>query len=261
MPKVSTLVCLLSGTSDDCPVMEHHIRANGDTDESAARVLVDCQLYPCVFNRNSVQPHLTATTCLCVPKSAIERETELLYLKRIDTIMVSSIHVSIGGTSVGLYGCMLVTKLDSHANMDVAGRDCTIIATSGQFATVTPFYDNHLVMEKVEIGDVAIAYDNPITLQTYLLVLRNALLIPTMDHNLLPPFLVREVSLFIEKTPKFQSTSLSRNNHTICDNETGLRIDLQLNGTFLYFPTRALTIEEQSQWDEYPVVFLTPDGD
>jgi hypothetical protein len=46
-------------------------------------------------------------------------------------------------------------------------------------------------MEKVEIGEVALAYNNLIILVKYLLVMRNALLIPSMDHNLLPPFLVR----------------------------------------------------------------------
>jgi hypothetical protein len=52
--------------------------------------------------------------------------------------------------------------------MAVAGRDCTIIATSGQYATVTPFSDELPVMEDIEIGDVAMAYDDPILLRTYL---------------------------------------------------------------------------------------------
>ena len=132
----------------------------------------------------------------------------------------------------------IVTKLDSHANMAVAGRGCTIIEKSGQFATVTPFSADLPVMEKVEIGDVALAYKNPSTLMTYLLVMQNVLLIPLMDHNLLPPFLVREASFFLGETPKFQSTNLSRYNHTIYDEETGMRIHLQLKGTFSYFPTR-----------------------
>ena len=92
-------------------------------------------------------------------------------------------------------------------------------------------------MEKLEIGDVAIVYDNPITLVTYLLVMRNAFLIPSMSHNLLPPSLIREASLFLDETPKFQSTDLSKDNHTIYDQEIGMRIHLQLNGTFSYFPT------------------------
>ena len=144
---------------------------------------------------------------------------------------------TIGGTSVGSYGDMSATELDSHANMAVAGRDCTIITTSGQYATVTPFSDELPVMEEIEIGDVAMAYDDPISLRTYLLVMRNALLIPTMDHNLLPPFLIREASLFIDETPKY---------HTICDNETGMLIDLQIRGTLSYFRSRSLTLDEQA---------------
>ena len=97
----------------------------------------------------------------------------------------------IGGASIGLYGDLSVTELDSHANMAVAGKNCTIIANSGQYANVTPFSTDLPVLERVEIGDVAIAYDDPISLVTYLLVMRNALLIPSMSHNLLPPFLIR----------------------------------------------------------------------
>ena len=167
----------------------------------------------------------------------------------------------IGGASIGLYGDLSVTELDSHANMAVAGKNCTIIANSGQYANVTPFSTDLPVLERVEIGDVAIAYDDPISLVTYLLVMRNALLIPSMSHNLLPPFLIREASLFLDETPKFQSTELSLDNHTIYDEETGMRIHLQLNGTFSYFPTRPLTLEEQENWNRFPVVYLTPDSD
>ena len=80
---------------------------------------------------------------------------------------------------------------------------------------VTPFSAELPVLERVEIGDVAIAYDDPISLVTYLLVMKNALLIPSMSHSLLPPFLIREASLFLDETPKFQSTDLSLDYWTI----------------------------------------------
>ena len=67
----------------------------------------------------------------------------------------------IGGASIGSNGSQSVTELDSHANMAVAGRDCTTIAKSGQFANVPPFSDNLPIMERVEIGDVEVAYDDP----------------------------------------------------------------------------------------------------
>ena len=150
--------------------------------------------------------------------------------------------MTVGGISVGLYGCMSVTELDSHANMAVAGSNCTIIQRSGHYANAMPFSSELSTMEKVKIGDVALAYDNPVTLKTYLLVMRNAFLILMMDHNLLPQFLIREASLFLDETLKFQLTSLLRDNHTIYDDGTGLRIHLQLNGTFSYFQTRLLPL-------------------
>lgn len=167
---------------------------------------------------------------------------------------------TIGGTSVGSYGSQSVTELDSHANMAVAGRDCTVIAKSGHYANVTPFSNDLPSLEKVEIGDVALAYDDPYTCVTSLLVLRNVLLIPSMDHNLLPPFLIREASLYLDETPKFQSNDASLDNHCIYDEVTGLRIHLQLNGTFSYFATRALNDDEIADWENYPVIHLTPDS-
>jgi len=43
-----------------------------------------------------------------------------------------------------------------------AGSDCTVIATNGCHATVTLFSSNLSTIDMVEIGDVAIAYNDPI---------------------------------------------------------------------------------------------------
>ncbi len=129
------------------------------------------------------------------------------------------------------------TKLDSHANMAVAGSDCTIIARSGCHATVTPFSRNLPTMDMVEIRDNAITYDDPISLQTYLFVMRNALLIPTMDHNLIPLFLIWLAGLQVDETPKHQLALPTVDNHAIYDSETGMHIHLRLNGIFFYFLT------------------------
>ena len=162
---------------------------------------------------------------------------------------------------MGDYSGQSATELDSHANMAVAGANVSIISKSGLVATVTPFLPDLPAMEDVEIGDVAMAYDDPRTGVTYLLVMRNALLIPTMDHNLIPPFLIREAGLFLDETPKCHVPSPSVTNHSIMDADTGMHIHLDLNGIFSYFLTRRLTLDEMESWDRYPVVFLTPDAD
>ncbi len=58
---------------------------------------------------------------------------------------------------MGAYSCLLATELDSHANMAVAGADCTIIAKSGHYADVTPFLEDLPMMKMVEIVDAMMA--------------------------------------------------------------------------------------------------------
>jgi hypothetical protein len=57
---------------------------------------------------------------------------------------------TIGGALMGSHNSLHATELDSHANMAVAGSDCTVIAPSGCHATVTPFSSNLPTMDMVE---------------------------------------------------------------------------------------------------------------
>jgi hypothetical protein len=117
------------------------------------------------------------------------------------------------------------------------------------------------MMKMVETVDSMMVYDDPISHTTYLLVMRNALSIPSMGHNLIPSFLLREAGLALDKTPKFQLDMPMINNHAIVDYVTRMRIHLKLNGIFSYFTTHNPLQEEIDHWDTYPIVFLTPDGD
>jgi hypothetical protein len=74
------------------------------------------------------------------------------------------------------------------------------------------------------------------------------------------PFLLREAGLYVDKTPTRQVANPTVDNHVIVDSETGMRIHLSLNGIFSSFPTRALTLEEIEDWENYPIVFITPDS-
>jgi hypothetical protein len=105
---------------------------------------------------------------------------------------------------MGAYSGLLTTELDSHAIIAVAGTDCTIIAKSVNYADFTPLSEDLPVMKMVKIVDAMMAYYDPISQTTYLLVMRNVLSIPSMGHNLIPPFLVRKTGLALDETPKFQ---------------------------------------------------------
>ena len=98
------------------------------------------------------------------------------------------------------------TELDSHANMAVFGRGCTVVNDTGLHCNITPFSGDLPGMKMVSIKDVAVAYDDPYTLQTFLMVAKNVLHVPSMSHNLIPPFLMREALLRVNEEPKHQAS-------------------------------------------------------
>jgi hypothetical protein len=152
------------------------------------------------------------------------------------------------------------TELDSHANMIVAGRQAFVFNYTGEYADVNAFSEEAGGMSQVPIVDAVVAYDCPYTGETYLLVVRNALHVPAMHHNLIPPFIMREAGLVVNDVPKIHVDEPSVEDHSIFDQESGLRIPLKLDGVFSYFPTRALNQNEIDNCEVYKDVFLSPDA-
>ena len=134
------------------------------------------------------------------------------------------------------------TELDSHANMPVVGRHAYVISDTGRVADVNPFTPDYDSMQ-VSIVDAAVQYDCPYDGQSYILVIRNALYVPSMRKNLLPPFVLREAGVRVQDTPKIQVNDPTVEDHSISFPETGFRIPLSLWGMFSYFLTSKRTAE------------------
>ena len=84
------------------------------------------------------------------------------------------------------------TELDSHANMPVVGINCFILSYTDKTAVVSPYTPEYDTKE-VPIVDAALLYECRYTGKQYIFVLRNALFVPAMQHNLLvPPFIIRQ---------------------------------------------------------------------
>ena len=73
------------------------------------------------------------------------------------------------------------TELYSHANMP-----------TGNKVDVSAFTPNYKPLT-VPLVDAMVKYDNPYNGKTYILVLRNALHVPSMKNNLITPFMLREM--------------------------------------------------------------------
>lgn len=150
------------------------------------------------------------------------------------------------------------TELDSHTNMCVIGKHSLVIQYSGRHADVSAFSPSVESLHKVPIVDAAIAYDCPYSSsKTYILVVRNALYVPSMHNNLIPPFVMREAGVEVSEVPKIHVHDPTVEDHSIYFKDQDLRIPLSLWGIFSYFPSRKPC--EQDQLDDN-ILFITPDG-
>ena len=147
------------------------------------------------------------------------------------------------------------TDLDSHANMPVVGKGAFVLATHDRTCQVSPYTPDYKPMS-VPMVDAAVKYECPYDGRVYILIIRNALLVPAMDHNLLPPFMLREAGILLKDVPKIQVEDPSEEDHAITFSETGFRIPLSLWGTFSYFPTTKPTKDDLV--DPSEVYMLTP---
>ena len=129
------------------------------------------------------------------------------------------------------------TELDSHANMPVVGKHAYIIA---------------------ETGRRWMCHHSPLITNCSLCapVLRNALYVPSMDNNLIPPFMLREMGVTVNDIPKIHKEDPTVDNNAITFVETGFRIPLSLWGIFSYFPTSKPTYDNLLNPNE--VYILSP---
>ena len=147
------------------------------------------------------------------------------------------------------------TELDSHANMPVVGNQCVIVTDHAKTVDVNAFAP-HYEVTKAKLVDAAIKYSDPYSGEEYILIVMNAISVPTMRHNLIPPFIMREAGLQVNEVPKIHREDPDIDDHSIMFKETGLRIPLGLWGTFSYFPTTKPTAADLESPEE--VYVLTP---
>ena len=136
------------------------------------------------------------------------------------------------------------TELDSHAASIVAGKNVLVIRESGRTVDVGPFTEALGKLCKIPVVDCAIAHECQYTGLTRVIMMYNVLHIDHMDHNLVPPFVVRRKGNTINDTPKIHSKQPSIDDHSLLFKDENVRIHFQLIDTTSYFTSRAPTREE-----------------
>ena len=111
------------------------------------------------------------------------------------------------------------TELDSHANMPVIGINAYILAKIGETVDIAHFTPDYKPIS-VELVDAALKYECPYSGKIKILIIRRGLYVPSMTHNLLPPFMLREAGITINEVPKIHATSPTEEHHAITFQET-----------------------------------------
>ena len=140
--------------------------------------------------------------------------------------------------------------------MVVVGRNAFIFESTGKSCNVLPFSEQLSMAKDVSIVDTAIAYDCPLSIQTYVLLARNALYIPELEHNLISPFMMCAGTVEVNDMPKIHCKDATVKDRSINFSLCEIRIPLQLFETFSYFHTQR---PEPNELEEYSKVFITLD--
>ena len=174
---------------------------------------------------------------------------------------------------------IMLLELDSHADTCCFGEaHCLVLQRHDYVVEVSGFHPDLPPLPNVPVVQCVVAYDDPITLLTRMLVFNQALLVKDMERALICPNQLRMNGVTVRDTPKqFDPTPGA---HTI--SKDGIVLPLQLKGIMSVLPIRRPTMAEYNQtfysdhlvmtaaapaWDPYSeihgqmesdVEFLTP---
>ena len=95
------------------------------------------------------------------------------------------------------------------------GMNALNFEITGITCSVKPFLSEPGIAENVPIVDRAIAYDFKLSHQIYIWIIRNNLYIPSTQHNIIPPFIMREGGMTVNYIPKIYCNCPTSSDHCI----------------------------------------------
>lgn len=154
------------------------------------------------------------------------------------------------------------TELDSHADSPVVGKHCYVLRSTGRKVNVRGFSDKLGKPMGVDVVDAVVAYDDPQEGDTHPLVIKNTLHVPSMEINLIPPFMMILSGIEVNECPKFLSEHPTIKNHSILFREENIRIPLQLSNTISYIATMVPVTDELNVMNtpDIKTLYLTPNS-
>jgi hypothetical protein len=148
-------------------------------------------------------------------------------------------------------------ELDSHADTTVLGGDALIFQNYDRPVEVLG-YNPTMGARTYQTVSGALAFDHPMTGQTYLLVFHQAISMPQLDHHLLCPMQCRVNDVIVNDVPKFLTLNPTDNTHAIVvqdpdDPAQHFCFPLNIQGVTSYLTVRKPTLAE---WDSGDILHI-----
>jgi hypothetical protein len=151
----------------------------------------------------------------------------------------------------------LRSEMDSHADTCCVGDNALALYYHNRTVSVSPFLDTFGTVDSIPIVTAAIAYDEPIHAQTFILIIHQALYFgDKLVHNLINPFQCRLNEVTINECPPVLTHMPKDEAHSIIFHKEQVKIPLRHNGIVSYFESRRPTLQE---YQDCFHLQLTPD--
>ena len=92
------------------------------------------------------------------------------------------------------------SELDSHADTIVAGKNCIVLKYTAKTCEVSPYSEEYEPVKNVPVVQAATGYTTS-TGNHYVLILNEALYMPSLDHSLINPNQLRHYQAKVEDNP------------------------------------------------------------
>lgn len=121
--------------------------------------------------------------------------------------------------------------LDSHADTTCIGRNFRVISHTDKVCEVFPYHPGYESIQEAPIVQAAMAYDDPDSGETFILVVNQCLhLGDMMEHTLMNPNQLRANGIIVNDVPVHLATDPSKATHSIYVIQDDLVIPLTLKG-------------------------------
>jgi hypothetical protein len=105
--------------------------------------------------------------------------------------------------------------LDSHADTCVVGKNALIVHLLDKKVNVTGFDPTQGKVKDLNLVSAALAYDCPATGEPIILMVHQAVHVPTMNNDLLCPMQMRVNDVELYECPKFMENNPSDASHSL----------------------------------------------